>query len=304
MNMLAEDIRELPNNRAIVLDNRTCAYCGVEFSNVVDATKEHVVGRRFVPKGSLNGEWNLIVRACGRCNSDKGLLENDVSAVTLFGHAWADRFREDSITTREGLRKAKAKSSLTGRAVGDSIQKVKARARMQGGLSLALSLEAPPQISDERLHTLAQMHVRALFYFVTYQEKERRGRFWRGRFIAVAEDRRANWGNVRLRGFADAVADWEPRFLGFTAQEHFAAVIRRHPSAECWSWALEWNKHYRLAGFFGDEKTGVSIAKALPHPKVAMRAGDENNGFALVYDVPLAEEDDRLFECRRPSPST
>jgi hypothetical protein len=292
--MLYEELQELPSNRAIVLDNRTCAYCGSDFGSM-KRTKEHVVGRRFVPKGSLDGEWNLIVQACARCNAAKGLLENEISAVTLFGHGWTDRFRDDSITTREGLRKAKAKSSVTGRSVGDSIQTLRLKARLGEGLSLTMSMEGPPPISDDRLYGLAQLHIRALFYFVTYRENEKIGRFWRGPFIAVGEARRANWGNVRLRAFADAVVQWEPRFRGFTAKDHFGAIIRKHPSAPCWSWALEWNKHYRMVGFFGDEEIGAAIAQGLPQPKFDAQAGDANNGFALVLDVPLAEKDDHLF---------
>jgi hypothetical protein len=294
--MLPEALKELPANRAVVLDNQTCAYCGSELTGA-QATKEHVIGRRFVPKGTLDGEWNLIVRACERCNSDKGLLENDISAITLFGRAWADHFRgDDSIIAREARRKAKARSDLTGRPVGESIQRIRGNAHLGSGLSLKFNLEAPPQVSDERLHTLAFMQMRALFYFLTYRQTERRGRYWRGKFIAVVEAREANWGNARLRAFADAVASWEPRFLGFTAKGYFGAVIRKHPFVDCWSWGLEWNNHYRLAGFFGDEKTGIAIAQSLPGPKIDLRGGDSHNGFAVSFDVPLVDEDDRLFE--------
>lgn len=99
-------LTELPSNRAVVLDNITCPYCGIELDES-NNTKEHVVGRRFVPKGSLNGDWNLIVRACQKCNSNKSFLENDISAITLSGKLWFGTEDSDENTKQEAQRKAK-----------------------------------------------------------------------------------------------------------------------------------------------------------------------------------------------------
>src|SRR5438067_12808695 len=71
-----------PHNRAIVLKNETCVYCGSELT-AGNCTKEHVIGRKFVPKGKLHEEWNLIVRACTSCNHTKSDLEDDISAISL-----------------------------------------------------------------------------------------------------------------------------------------------------------------------------------------------------------------------------
>jgi hypothetical protein len=75
-------LKSLPPNKAILLDNETCVYCGIELSPEID-TEEHVVGRKFVPKGKLDGEWNLIVHACRACNRKKAELEDDISAITM-----------------------------------------------------------------------------------------------------------------------------------------------------------------------------------------------------------------------------
>jgi hypothetical protein len=88
-------VKEHPRSRAIVLRNINCAYCGRLFDAELPATKEHVIGRRFVPRGCFAGQWNLILNACGRCNGDKAELEDDISAITMmpdaFGcHAIAD----------------------------------------------------------------------------------------------------------------------------------------------------------------------------------------------------------------------
>jgi hypothetical protein len=60
------------------LDNVTCPYCGTALTSKT-RTKEHVIGRRFVPVGSLDREWNLILQACGPCNRHKADLEDDIS---------------------------------------------------------------------------------------------------------------------------------------------------------------------------------------------------------------------------------
>ena len=44
-----------------------------------------MIGRRFVPKGKLNNQWNLIVRVCIKCNNKKSDLEDDISAISMGG---------------------------------------------------------------------------------------------------------------------------------------------------------------------------------------------------------------------------
>jgi len=62
-------------------------YCNERFdgANVV-ATKEHLVGRNFVPRGSLDGgpSFNFVFNPCHACNNDKSTLEGHVSAITQF----------------------------------------------------------------------------------------------------------------------------------------------------------------------------------------------------------------------------
>src|SRR5712671_7028860 len=76
-------LKELPANKALRLDNRTCLYCGADPTVDSPHTVEHVVGRRFVPKGSLHQSWALIGNACATCNGVKADLEDDISAITL-----------------------------------------------------------------------------------------------------------------------------------------------------------------------------------------------------------------------------
>ena len=71
---------QLRSDRAIKLRNRNCPYCG-QFFDGSASTKDHVVGRRFVPSGSLSNTWNLILQCCRQCNNRKSDLEDDISAI-------------------------------------------------------------------------------------------------------------------------------------------------------------------------------------------------------------------------------
>lgn len=70
-------------SRLIVRRSAFCAYCGHAFGPGDRGENEHVIGRRFVPKGTLANHWNLILSACGPCNDAKAELENDISAITM-----------------------------------------------------------------------------------------------------------------------------------------------------------------------------------------------------------------------------
>src|ERR1700730_2391905 len=80
---MADTLQDLPNNNATRLNNVTCVYCGAKNSVENPLTDEHVVGRRFVPKGSFAKGWSLIVQSCLLCNCEKSDLEDDISAITL-----------------------------------------------------------------------------------------------------------------------------------------------------------------------------------------------------------------------------
>lgn len=122
--MTPDGLNELPSNRVLVLDNVTCPYCGIVLDDD-NNTKEHVIGRRFVLKGTLNGCWNLIVRACERCNSEKSHLEDDISAITLSGKLWFDSSDEGENIAKEAHRKAKNSiSNRTRKPAGQSQEEI------------------------------------------------------------------------------------------------------------------------------------------------------------------------------------
>lgn len=92
-----------------------------------------------------------------------------------------------------------------------------------------------------------------------------------------------------------AVVDWEPRLLVSTAKDHFAAAIRKHPDAACWSWAVEWNKSDRLVGFFGELAPAKQLADPFPRLNVTSVAEAGKSWFGFRSEVPLDEDDDLLF---------
>ena len=77
------DFRTFPGNRAIVLRNIRCAYCGDRLTRET-TTRDHVIGRRSVPKGKLGGlpplQVDLVSEAPGRSlrsREDVPLAETD-----------------------------------------------------------------------------------------------------------------------------------------------------------------------------------------------------------------------------------
>lgn len=123
--MLTPTLTPHPANQAIRLRNVICPYCGCDLTSA-NTTKEHVVGRRFVPKGKLNGHWNLIVDACGPCNNRKADLENDISAITLHSeHGEAHPDYDDDAKADARRKAANAISRRTKKPVKDSHESMK-----------------------------------------------------------------------------------------------------------------------------------------------------------------------------------
>ena len=258
------DLIRLPPTQPIRLDNRTCVYCNVELVAEND-TIDHAIARRFIPKGKLDGQWNLIVHACVECNRRKAALEDDISAITMQPTVTGQYAAEDDVLIREAARKgAGSKSRLTGNAVSDSYEKRKFEVPIGPGAKFTFNMTGLPAIAPDRLFDLAGMQLQAFFYWITYDKEARIGHFWPGGFFTVMGSVRSDWGNVAQLAFMKAVQGWTHRVHAIGAGEYFKVSIRRHPAAECWSWALEWNQNYRLIGFLGDRQTAEEVVKTFP----------------------------------------
>ncbi|MGH6939585.1 hypothetical protein, partial [Hypericibacter sp.] len=100
--------------------------------------------------------------------------------------------------------------------------------------------------------------------------------------------------------FMKAVVGWEPRVLAIGADSFFKIIIRRHPSAVCWSWALEWNRQFRVIGFFGARDTAETIVKDFPVLKTETVANGPDEIIKYRTETALADDDDLLFDCEQP----
>lgn len=283
-----------PTSR-VVLDNKSCPYCGASLLQRSEWEKEHVIGRRFVPKGSLAKTWNLVVRSCRKCNENKGRLENDIPAITLLPSA-AGKFAEDA----EIIRKQTSISLWTGRPVRDSYESQTRNYVFSDVAKLSVTMISPPAISSERAMLLACMQISAFFYYLTYDRANCVGRYGPGEFVTVAINPRTDWGYPVAQHFYNTIKEWKLRLtLSNAANGFFQDFIKRHPQDEfVWAWALEWNKNYRLIGFFGQEDLCCKQEAALPDLVWKTIVKTSRYRERMRTEVRLNPEDESLlFQC-------
>ncbi len=288
--MINNKLRHMPTKQPYVLEN------SYEFEEK-EWTKEHVVGRKFVPKGKFNGEWNLIVRACEKCNGYKSDLENDISAITMQPDSAGNYAINDRDLIRESKRKSKRSiSRRTKKAVHASSEKLNINVPFSHGVNMNFEMFAPPQMDSERMFELARLQLMGFFYMLTYNKNKKRGYYWVGEYFPMLEAIRDDWGNAIHKWFMNYVEDWEPRLMLVGADGFFKAAIRRSPTAELWSWALEWNHNYRLVGFFGDSEATQLITKKIPSLDIKRVANLHDGHINMRTHVSLCDKEDIMFE--------
>ena len=286
-----------PVNRPQVLKNSQCVYCGCVFSKENKFTTDHVIGKSFVPWNSFAAnDWNLFVRCCLACNNRKSALENEISAITLqpsIGETHADADLEE-VARRKAQ---KAPSTATGKLVKDSVGTEKIESSLSPEASISFDFVVPVQLSPASVSHLAWDHVTAFFYAITYNEHTRSGGWPPGPLTWMRFSPRSDWGSQLFASFADSTKLWLPRVLGNAANGYFRVVMkRRDEQTLLWSFALEWNKSYRVIGFFGDKDASEHTVDALTFDPMFQ------TGVGLRYreEVPLAASEDALFECHLP----
>jgi hypothetical protein len=285
-------MKVLPPNKAVRLDNRTCLYCGVAETHEAPLTLEHVVGRRFVPKGSLAKSWALIGNACDPCNAKKAELEDDISAITVQPNLGEKH--DDPLLAAEAARKAKGSfSRRTKKVVGQSHEEGSVEGKMMPGLHVKAGFISPPQLIEKRVHELAQMHLQGFFYLMSYNETEQRGGFLPGTVGFVVNANRPDWGNPLLRGFAKLKDAWTQQLDCVCAEGFFKiAMWREAEESPLWSFALEWNRSHRMVGFFGDLDRAQAHVDALP--ELQWKRWDATSRYRV--ETALETEEDTLFE--------
>lgn len=292
--MTPNELKNLPANRAVVLKNETCPYCSC-FLDASLRTKEHVIGRGFVPKGKLNGQWNLIVGACRPCNCLKSDLEDDLSAISMQPDSWGQFSNPDPLLATEAARKAeKSISRRTGRQIELSSEKQTISSTFGHG-TMAFGFVAPPQADLQRVFELSRLQLQAFFYWLTFSNANNRGGFWPGVFFPINHALKSDWGNPIHQAFMTTVLNWRTRLLAAGADGFFKVAIRRHPSAFCWSWALEWNHKHRIIGFFGEQTPADDVFGTIPQPEMYLLAHNCNERFRFREEIPLSDAEDRMF---------
>ncbi len=276
------------------LHNRSCIYCGRDFGDGVPRTKEHVIGRNFVPEGSFKAnDWNLIVGACGACNIRKSALEGEISAITLqpaIGTAHLDK----TLSLLAARKASKACSHVTGKTIGESRETFGFKYSLAPNASMTLGFVGPPRLVPDRVMALASAQIQAFFYFLTYDKSQGRGSFLPGGISWSAFAQRDDWGNAKLLAFASLTKNWIGRVSGNAAEHYFRIVIKRDPSGiELWSFALEWNQNLRIIGFFGDKRSAAERVAGLPSFEWRRLDGTTR----VREETPLGSSEDVLFTC-------
>lgn len=284
----------LDNRQPTRLENRRCAYCHAEFLRADEPQKEHVIGKNFVPRGSHQQYWNLHLNACQACNQAKGALENDISVITMF-NASVDGPGQDPKLASEALRKSKARSVRSGKPVSQSSETFQVKGTI-GNASINFAFQGPPQADDERVFRLACYQLQGFHFFMTYDHVKQEGYGWKGPIAPLDAVRRSDWGNPLISAFSQLVVDWPMRLTTHTASGYYRALIKKHPEAAVWSWALEWNKNFRVFGFYGDDEGLESLWTPLASAFEVMQMHDLTTNWRYRKDVPLTGIRDVYFE--------
>jgi hypothetical protein len=156
-------------NRDPSRSNQHCLYCGshVGKNSAIASDEEHLVGRNFVPKGTMENAFNFSFRACRPCNARKAELERHVSSITLLN---SPSVASDGIARRAAERKAVGDTHPETRAkMGEAIARQTAEFSF-GPATFSFGLSGPSPAAKNYIPELASYHIQALFTLVATPE--------------------------------------------------------------------------------------------------------------------------------------
>ncbi len=290
-----ESLTEFSPKHLVVKRNLFCVYCGTSLHPFRGGEKEHVIGRRFVPKGTLSGQWNLVVRSCPDCNNRKADLEDDLSAITMQPDSLGQFAVDDDRLRTEAARKGQTQNRRTRRRVSEPNSPLSIESNF-GPLQCTISFTSPAQPDTNRVFELARFQLVGFFYLLTYDEAGQRGLYWAGDYAPVVMVRHMDWGNPRLRWLEKMSERWEHCLYAETASGFYKIWIRRGPGEPIiWSWAMEWNKTFRLAGFFGNTERLQEILLNLPPLDFIPLPNSQGRDLRIRKEIALSDQDDTLF---------
>ncbi len=287
--------------------NQNCLYCGTyvgEHSEVA-SDKEHLIGRRMVPIGSMSdaASFNLIFRACVTCNREKAALEDHISAITLLSSSGrSGDSRIDNLARRKGA------NSFDPRHPGKPVAAIRHQHELKGdlhGARITFGLVSGPQADPRKVEDLAFRHIQGLFALVTSENPrapETTCLLSWDQFGLFGFYPCRDWGNPHLRTIAER-AHGRPRQAEITSADgYFRATLRPGKDDAPWFWALEWNASFRLVGWIGERTVIPAIFEELPELQWIHSEPLPGNGIRRVrLQTPLPDDHpDILFD---PTPS-
>lgn len=292
----AQSLWHFNPDKPVTLPGVKCAYCGREL-NRSNRTRDHVIGRKFVPEGSIGNGFNLIVQACRDCNDRKASLEDDISLITMLPDTAGRYARDDERLRKTVARKARGSiSPATRRLAAESYAKINWKCPIGQGVSLKYEGVAMPLLDEQRVARLAYYHVQAFAFFRSFNRIIAHGAWLEpSRFLMIGYLTKDDWGNPHLRHFMAVTCEWELVGIVAAADGYFRHMMRKHQATDCWAWAVEWNERLRVFGIYGEESARDSFMQGISPLQPDFAYGDTTNGFAMRWDTPLADEDDVLF---------
>ena len=292
-----KDHTKVSASQPTVLDNGTCPYCAAVFGDECPGTKEHVVGRRFVPKGKMAEAWNLIFQACEKCNGLKADLENDISVISMHVDPTGIEPADAALMRAEIDRRAtKTLSRNTRKPVSEGEKPLVLKGAF-GPATMTFTLNMPPQVTEKRLFDLACFQMLGFFYFLTYRPLDRRGNWWGDGFHPLLAVRRSDWGNPVIRWFEEITKHRREILHVQTAAGFYKAWIREmNDKPNLWAWAIEWNQGLRLVGFFGDEAEAITLGQSRPTIKTKTIHNDGKRIIRMRAETAVETSDDHLFD--------
>lgn len=283
-------------HRAKARSNQYCLYCHRPiFTANVASNKEHLIGKSFVPDGSLDDgrAFNFIFRACVECNTEKAEAERHISSVSLFTSPGGVDENVNALANRKAA--TDFHPIEQGKLVKDAFVEQSVDLARES-ISAKLGLLGSPQLDPSYVQLLAFRHIQGFFSLITSNDPtvaEGTRLLTREHWWFWGSYPHSDWGNVRIKEMAQRVESWETPLNVFTANGYFKVVIRCAPSIKGpWFWALEWNKSQRLfGGIIFDTKNHSAEFKNLPSPE-RIHLGP---GLRIYQEVPLEDHEDNLF---------
>lgn len=291
--------------------NFNCPYCGVDLRDKSKKpTKDHMIARKFVPKGTLNAEWNLILDACKKCNFEKGRLEDAVSAFSLFSFdKCRPQISKDELARKLGFDEKRgtfrgSNHPETRKPIGNSFKEISINSKF-GPLDIRVNFMAPPQYEPYTLN-LSKMQIQALYYYISNVDLENISKsraftedsiFLDPKYIhPLFHFSKNGWGDPAAMEFRRRVDSWNFLFYFSTAKSNFKCLILQEQSSTKKPpifWLLEWNKNYRILGLIRDPNEITNQEQNLPNDRILIQSEPET---WISKQVPLKEDDDFFFK--------